>query len=54
MYMSDLRYIHDPVLSSLKMEGIRLAFIVTADVWQSSAAVRYCVSTVTFRGLAIS
>jgi hypothetical protein len=24
MYMSDLRHIHDPVLSSLKMEGIRL------------------------------
>jgi hypothetical protein len=23
MYMSDLRHIHDPVLSSLKMEGIR-------------------------------
>jgi hypothetical protein len=22
MYMSDLRHIHDPVLSSLKMEGI--------------------------------
>jgi hypothetical protein len=26
MYMSDLRYIHDPVLSSLKMEGISLLF----------------------------
>jgi hypothetical protein len=26
MYMSDLRHIHDPVLSSLKMEGIRLLF----------------------------
>jgi hypothetical protein len=24
MYMSDLRHIHDPVLSSLQMEGIRL------------------------------
>jgi hypothetical protein len=24
MYMSDLRHIHDPVLSSLKMEGIFL------------------------------
>jgi hypothetical protein len=24
MYMSDLRHIHDPVFSSLKMEGIRL------------------------------
>jgi hypothetical protein len=23
MYMNDLRHIHDPVLSSLKMEGIR-------------------------------
>jgi hypothetical protein len=27
MYMSDLRHIHDPVLSSLKMEGIRLSFL---------------------------
>jgi hypothetical protein len=27
MYMSDLRHIHDPVLSSLKMEGIRLLFV---------------------------
>jgi hypothetical protein len=27
MYMSDLRYIHDPVLSSLKMEGILLLFV---------------------------
>jgi hypothetical protein len=26
MYMSDQRHIHDPVLSSLKMEGIRLLF----------------------------
>jgi hypothetical protein len=26
MYMSDLRHIHDPVLSSLKMKGIRLLF----------------------------
>jgi hypothetical protein len=26
MYMSDLRHIYDPVLSSLKMEGIRLLF----------------------------
>jgi hypothetical protein len=29
MYMSDLRHIHDPVLSSLKMEGIRLLFFCT-------------------------
>jgi hypothetical protein len=27
MYMSDLRHIHDPVLSSLKKEGIRLLFL---------------------------
>jgi hypothetical protein len=26
MYMSDLRHIRDPVLSSLNMEGIRLLF----------------------------
>jgi hypothetical protein len=26
MYMSDLRHIHDPVLSSLKMEGILFSF----------------------------
>jgi hypothetical protein len=30
MYMSDLRHIHDPVLSSLKMEGIRLLFFCIA------------------------
>jgi hypothetical protein len=29
MYMSDLRHIHDPVLSSLKMEGLRF---FSADV----------------------
>jgi hypothetical protein len=28
MYMSDLRHIHDPVISSLKMEGIRLLFFL--------------------------
>jgi hypothetical protein len=27
MYMSDLRHIYDPVLSSLKMEGIRFFII---------------------------
>jgi hypothetical protein len=27
MYKSSLRHIHDPVLSSLKMKGIRLLFI---------------------------
>jgi hypothetical protein len=27
MYMSDLRNIYDPVLSSLKVEGIRLLFL---------------------------
>jgi hypothetical protein len=31
MYMSDLRHIHDPVLSSLKMEGIRLLFSVPSS-----------------------
>jgi hypothetical protein len=29
MYMSDLRHIHDPVLSSLKMEGTRLLYFPT-------------------------
>jgi hypothetical protein len=29
MYKSSLRHIHDPVLSSLKMEGIRLLFFST-------------------------
>jgi hypothetical protein len=37
MYMSDLRYIHDPVLLSLKMEGIRLLYfidiILPAALW---------------------
>jgi hypothetical protein len=32
MYMSDLRHIHDPVLSSLKMEGIRLLFSHVTDL----------------------
>jgi hypothetical protein len=27
VYMSELRHIHDPVLSSLKMEGIRFSFL---------------------------
>jgi hypothetical protein len=31
MYMSDLRHIHDPVLSSLKMKGIRLFLFVGLD-----------------------
>jgi hypothetical protein len=29
MYMSDLRHTHDPVLSSLKMEGTRLLYFPT-------------------------
>jgi hypothetical protein len=28
MYKSSLRHIHDPVLSSLKMKGIRLLFFI--------------------------
>jgi isochorismate hydrolase len=32
MYMSDLRHIHDPVLSSSKMEGTRLLFFHTSAV----------------------
>jgi hypothetical protein len=32
MYMSELRHIHDPVLSSLKMKGIRLLFFYNRDV----------------------
>jgi hypothetical protein len=27
MYMSDLGHIHDPVLSTLKMKGIRLLYL---------------------------
>jgi hypothetical protein len=30
MYMSNLRHIHDPVLSSLKMEGIGFFFFFSA------------------------
>jgi hypothetical protein len=29
MYMSDLIHVHDPVLLSLKMEGIRLLYFPT-------------------------
>jgi hypothetical protein len=32
MYMSDLRHIHDPVLSSLKMEGIHFFFLTELDL----------------------
>jgi hypothetical protein len=32
MYMSDLRHIHDPVLSSLKVEGIRILFFLTSSI----------------------
>jgi hypothetical protein len=32
MYMSDLRHIHDPVLSSLKMEGIRFLIIMLEEI----------------------
>jgi hypothetical protein len=35
MYMSDLRHIHDPVLSSLKMEGIRLLSSLKMEVTES-------------------
>jgi hypothetical protein len=39
MYMSDLRHIHDPVLSSLKMEGIRL--LLSKNVTQKRQIRRY-------------
>jgi hypothetical protein len=32
MYMCRLRHINDPVLSSLKMEGIRLLFFISPKV----------------------
>jgi hypothetical protein len=31
MYMCSLRLIHDPVLVSLKMEGIRLIYLVNQE-----------------------
>jgi hypothetical protein len=36
VYMSDLRHIHDPVLLSLKMEGIRLLFCQVFEVHTDS------------------
>jgi hypothetical protein len=36
MYMSDLRHIHDPVLSSLKMEGMRLLFLLERQNYMES------------------
>jgi hypothetical protein len=36
MYKSSLRHIHDPVLSSLKMKGIRLFFIVRPRTFQTA------------------
>jgi hypothetical protein len=52
MYISDLRHIHDPVLSSLKMEGIRLLFycilycrcvvyVINARLFQFNASFYY-------------
>jgi hypothetical protein len=39
--MSDLRHIHDPVLSSLKMEGIRFFFLLFLMLHTIHAAVQY-------------
>jgi hypothetical protein len=36
MYMSDLRHIHDPVLSSLKIEGIRLLFMLCSRYFDTN------------------
>jgi hypothetical protein len=36
MYMIDLRHIHDPVLSSLKMKGMRLLFNAVANYPEST------------------
>jgi hypothetical protein len=44
MYMSDLRYIQDPVLSSLKMEAIRLLFFISDILLYSTFT---CVPTIT-------
>jgi hypothetical protein len=45
MYMSDLRHIHDPVLSSLKMEGIRLLFlyVIRDDVSNKNNSIANCI-----------
>jgi hypothetical protein len=40
-YKSSLRHIHDPVLSSLKMKGIRLLFF---DIYMSKAGVYFRVT----------
>jgi hypothetical protein len=37
MYMSDLRHIHDPVLSSFKMEGISLLFFLRLTAFKFTA-----------------
>jgi hypothetical protein len=37
VYMCRLRHINDPVLSSLKMEGIRLSFYVWGSLWEWKA-----------------
>jgi hypothetical protein len=43
MCMSDLRHIHDPVLSSLKMEGILLLYcFLTASMSVSVILVTQC------------
>jgi hypothetical protein len=45
MYKSSLRHIHDPVLSSLKMKGIRLLFYlyrINLPVFITEAESVYC------------
>jgi hypothetical protein len=58
MYMSDLRHIHDPVISSLKMEGISFFLFphsclsLKAEMWRKRASLalsatdKYCISDV--------
>jgi hypothetical protein len=41
MYMSSLRHIHDPVLSSLKMKGIRFFFM---QYYNTCPATAFCIS----------
>jgi hypothetical protein len=43
MYMCRLRHIHDPVLLSLKMEGIRLRFFLVVSLRRRTAEPSYSV-----------
>jgi hypothetical protein len=49
MYMSDLRHIHDPVLSSLKLEGIRLLYYLSSPTPFATCATTHTITQLVSR-----